>query len=290
MLQRGWTFWYDLIKDVRRKMPDHTERFLPGLQRLIDVVAQLRSPDGGCPWDLDQTPETLIPYVLEEAYEVVDAIRQGNREAIADELGDLLLQVVLQAQIAEESGAFDLGTVVEGITEKLIRRHPHVFGDAQVNGVEDVRRNWEEIQNGEAEGTMRITDRLMRYGRSLPPLVAAMKISKRAAEMGFEWENVEGVWEKFHEELGEFEMALREESRENQQAELGDLLFTVVNLARWYGLDADEGLRGTNERFVRRFELVEGAIAQRGDGRSLADYSLEELELFWREAKARLSS
>jgi XTP/dITP diphosphohydrolase len=290
MLQRGWTFWYDLIKDVRRKMPDHTERFLPGLQRLIDVVAQLRSPDGGCPWDLDQTPETLIPYVLEEAYEVVDAIRQGNREAIADELGDLLLQVVLQAQIAEESGAFDLGTVVEGITEKLIRRHPHVFGDAQVNGVEDVRRNWEEIKNGEAEGTMRITDRLMRYGRSLPPLVAAMKISKRAAEMGFEWENVEGVWEKFHEELGEFEMALREESRENQQAELGDLLFTVVNLARWYGLDADEGLRGTNERFVRRFELVEGAIAQRGDGRSLADYSLEELELFWREAKARLSS
>jgi XTP/dITP diphosphohydrolase len=274
-------------------MTNHSDRFLPGLQRLIDVVAQLRSPDGGCPWDLEQTPETLIPYVLEEAYEVVDAIRQGDREAIADELGDLLLQVVLQAQIAAESGAFDLGTVVEGITEKLIRRHPHVFGQVQVNGVEDVRRNWEEIKDTEAGGTGRVTERLQRYGRSLPPLVAAMKISKRAAEVGFEWENVAGVWEKFREELGEFETAIREESRENQQAELGDLLFTVVNLARWYGLDADEGLRGTNERFVQRFELVEGACCSAdtaGDGRGLADYSLEELELFWREAKAKLSS
>jgi XTP/dITP diphosphohydrolase len=267
----------------------NSERFLPGLQRLIDVVAQLRSPDGGCPWDLEQTPETLIPYVLEEAYEVVDAIRQGDQRAIADELGDLLLQVVLQAQIAGEAGTFDLGTVVEGITEKLIRRHPHVFGNVQVNGVEDVRRNWEEIKDGENGGTVRVTDRLMRYGRSLPSLVAAMKISQRAAGVGFEWESVEGVWEKFREELAEFEGAIRSESRQNQQAELGDLLFTVVNLARWYGLDADEGLRGTNERFVRRFELVEGAIAQAGDGRGLADYSLEELELFWREAKARLT-
>jgi XTP/dITP diphosphohydrolase len=270
-------------------MTNKTDRFLPGLQRLIDVVAQLRSPDDGCPWDLEQTPETLIPYVLEEAYEVVDAIRQGDREAIADELGDLLLQVVLQAQIAGETGAFDLGTVVAGITEKLIRRHPHVFGEVQVNGVEDVRRNWEEIKATESGGTERVTDRLQRYGRSLPPLVAAMKISQRAAEVGFEWESVEGVWAKFEEELGEFKEAIRSESRENQQAELGDLLFTVVNLARWYGLDGAEGLRGTNERFVQRFELVEGAVAQMGDGRGLADYSLEELEGFWRAAKARLA-
>jgi XTP/dITP diphosphohydrolase len=263
--------------------------FLPSLQRLIEVVAQLRSPDGGCPWDLEQTAETLIPYVLEEAYEVVDAIRLGDGEVIADELGDLLLQVVLQAQIASESGAFDLGRVADGITEKLIRRHPHVFEGVRVDGVEEVRRNWEEIK-GQEGAEKSVAERLGRYGRSLPPMVAAMKISRRAAEVGFEWESVEGVWAKFEEELAEFRVAIREESKENQQGELGDLLFTIVNLARWYGLDADEGLRGMNERFVRRFELVEGAIAQAGDGRGLADYSLEELELFWREAKARLSS
>ncbi len=267
------------------------QRFLPSLQRLVEVVAQLRSPNGGCPWDLEQTPETLIPYVLEEAYEVVDAIRQGEPEAIADELGDLLLQVVLQAQIASETGAFDLETVVEGITEKLIRRHPHVFGEVQVDGVEEVRRNWEEIKGIEAAGKAQSTaDRLKQYGRSLPPMMAAMKISKKAADVGFEWENVDGVWAKFHEELAELEAAIRGEPQENQQAELGDLLFTVVNLARWYGLDPNEGLRGTNERFVQRFEQVEGAIARMGGGRSLVDYSLEELELLWQEAKLRLSS
>ncbi|MBW4516012.1 MAG: nucleoside triphosphate pyrophosphohydrolase [Timaviella obliquedivisa GSE-PSE-MK23-08B] len=275
------------------------QRFLPSLQRLVEVVAQLRSPIGGCPWDLEQTPETLIPYVLEEAYEVVDAIRQGEPEAITDELGDLLLQVVLQAQIASETGAFDLGTVVEGITEKLVRRHPHVFAEVQVDGVEEVRQNWEEIKGAEATGKAQTTtDRLAQYGRSLPPMMAAMKISKKAAAVGFEWENVEGVWAKFHEELAELEAAIREEPKENQQAELGDLLFTIVNLARWYGLDPDEGLRGTNERFVRRFEQVERAIssrnpqggAQMGGDRRLADYSLEELEALWQEAKLRLSS
>jgi len=267
------------------------QRFLPSLQRLVEVVAQLRSPIGGCPWDLAQTTETLIPYVLEEAYEVVDAIRQGEPEAIADELGDLLLQVVLQAQIASEAEAFDLGTVAEGITEKLIRRHPHVFAEVQVDGVEEVHRNWEEIKGTEAAAKAQSTaDRLGQYGRSLPPMMAAMKISKKAADVGFEWENVEGVWAKFHEELAELEVAIREEPKENQQAELGDLLFTVVNLARWYGLDPDEGLRGTNERFVQRFAQVERAIAQMGGDRNLTDYSLEELEVLWQEAKLRLSS
>jgi XTP/dITP diphosphohydrolase len=258
---------------------------LPALQRLIEVVAKLRSPDGGCPWDLEQTPESLIPYVLEEAYEVVDAIRQGETGAIADELGDLLLQVVLQAQIASEAGSFDLATVADGITEKLIRRHPHVFGEAQVESVEEVRQNWEEIKANE-DDTPGITPRLMRYGRSLPPVTAAMKISKKAADVGFEWENVEGVWAKFHEELAEFEQAIRAEPKENQQAELGDLLFTIINLARWYDLDPDEGLRGTNRRFVERFEQVEGAIAS---GKGLADYTLEELEQLWQQAKAKLS-
>ena len=264
---------------------------LTALQQLIEVVAKLRSPDGGCPWDLAQTPQTLIPYVLEEAYEVADALRQGNPEAIADELGDLLLQVVLQAQIASESGQFDLTTVAEKITEKLIRRHPHVFGETVVETAEQVRQNWEQIKADEeskaqSEEVRSLSTRLSRYARSLPAITAAMKISSKAASVGFEWENVEGVWEKFREELGEFEQALREETKEQQQAELGDLLFTVINLGRWYELDPDAALQGTNHRFVQRFSQLEQAL---GSDKTIADYSLEELEQLWQQAKAKLA-
>jgi XTP/dITP diphosphohydrolase len=258
------------------------------LQRLIEVVAKLRDPNGGCPWDLEQTPATLIPYVLEEAYEVVDAIRQGDSEAIADELGDLLLQVVLQAQIASESQQFDLAVVADTIAEKLIRRHPHVFGQVEVQDAADVHRNWEAIKAQEEQAktdTSLLTPRLNRYARSLPPLTAAMKISRKAATIGFEWDTVAGVWDKFHEELGEFEQALRAETKEQQQAELGDLLFTIVNLARWYDLDPVAALTGTNQRFVDRFAQVEQAL----DGRAMSEYSVEELEQFWQQAKAKLA-
>ncbi|MBW4657724.1 MAG: nucleoside triphosphate pyrophosphohydrolase [Drouetiella hepatica Uher 2000/2452] len=262
------------------------QQSLDALQRLMEVVAKLRSPDG-CPWDLAQTPETLIPYVLEEAYEVVDAIRQGEPEAIADELGDLLLQVVLQAQIASEAAQFDLATVADHISEKLIRRHPHVFGDVTVASVDEVHQNWEQIKAAEEAAKTQVqtlSPRLSRYGRSLPPITAALKISQKAASVGFEWEDVEGVWEKFQEELGEFRLAIEEETQARQQEELGDLLFTIVNLARWYGLDPDAALRGTNQRFVERFSQVEAL----SEGRSLTDYSSEELEAFWRRAKAKL--
>ncbi|NJO52651.1 MAG: nucleoside triphosphate pyrophosphohydrolase, partial [Leptolyngbyaceae cyanobacterium RM2_2_4] len=258
---------------------------LSALERLIQVVAQLRSPTNGCPWDLAQTPETLIPYVIEEAYEVVDAIRQGRQEAIADELGDLLLQVVLQAQIASETGSFDLKDVAEGITQKLIRRHPHVFGDVEVQSVEEVHQNWEQIKAAEESGEVqRLTPRLNRYARSLPPLMAGMKISQKAAAAGFEWENVDGVWQKFHEELAEFQQAIASESKANQQAELGDLLFTLINLARWHGLDPAEALQGTNQRFVQRFAQVEA-----GCDRPLSTYTLDELEALWQKAKANLA-
>lgn len=263
---------------------------LANLQRLIEVVAQLRNPQGGCPWDLAQTPQTLTPYVLEEAYEVVDAIRQGKAEAIADELGDLLLQVVLQAQIFSETGQFDLARVAELITEKLIRRHPHVFGTVEASSVEQVKQNWEQIKASEeqqAQEPVALTPQLSRYARSLPPLTAAMKISRKAAGVGFEWENIEGVWAKFHEELAEFEQALQAEPQENQQAELGDLLFTIVNLARWYDLDPDAALGGTNERFIQRFSQLEREALNQG--RSIADYELEELEQLWQQAKARLA-
>lgn len=232
---------------------NHTDT-LAALQELIEVVAKLRSPDGGCPWDLQQTPETLIPYVIEEAYEVVDAIKSGEKDAIAEELGDLLLQVVLQAQIASEYGQFSLQEVAEGISQKLIRRHPHVFGDVSVQSVDEVRQNWEQIKAAEKgePSSDRISAKLSRYGRTLPPLMAAMKISQKAAAVGFEWENIDGVWDKFHEELGEFQQALAQETPERQQAELGDLLFAILQLARWHNLDPSAALQGTNQRFVQR--------------------------------------
>jgi XTP/dITP diphosphohydrolase len=260
---------------------------LAALQHLIEVVARLRSPDGGCPWDLEQTPETLIPYIVEEAYEVVDAIQTGDKDAIAEELGDLLLQVVLQAQIASEFGDFTLETIATGIATKLIRRHPHVFGDATVDNAEEVNQNWEAIKAAEKgetpEQAQLLSRKLQRYVRSLPALMAGMKISKKAAAAGFEWENTAGVWAKFAEELAEFQEALQSDDKEHQQAELGDLLFTIVNIARWYDLDPFEALQGTNRRFIQRLTLMEQFAS-----RPLTEYNIEELESLWQQAKAQL--
>jgi XTP/dITP diphosphohydrolase len=260
---------------------------LTALQELIDVVAKLRSPDGGCPWDLAQTPETLTPYVIEEAYEVVDAIKSGDKDAIAEELGDLLLQVVLQSQIAGEYGQFSLKEVAEGISQKLIRRHPHVFGDVSVQSVDEVRQNWEQIkaaEKGETSPDQTLSRKLDGYARKLPPLMATMKISQNAAAVGFEWENIDGVWDKFHEELTEFQQALAHETPERQQAELGDVLFSLVQLARWNNLDPEAALQGTNQRFVQRLQKMETFA-----DRPLSDYTLEELERLWQQAKAQLT-
>ena len=261
---------------------------LKSLQKLIEVVAQLRDPEDGCPWDLEQTQQTLVPYIIEEAYEVVDAIATGDQKAIAEELGDLLLQVVLQSQIASEAGDFTLEEVAVSITEKLIRRHPHVFGDVQINNSEEVNQNWEKIKAAEkgqslAEAQL-LSNKLRRYARSLPPLMAGMKISKKAAKAGFEWENAEGVWDKFREELDEFQEALTTENKEHQEAELGDLLFTIINIARWYDLDPFAGLQGTNNRFIQRLAIMEDFA----EG-SLSDYTIDELENLWQKAKKTLS-
>ena len=266
--------------------PKQTE-MLSAVQQLVEVVAQLRSPDGGCPWDLAQTPETLISFVIEEAYETVDAIRSGDSTAICEELGDLLLQVVLQAQIASETNQFDLQPVAQGITDKLIRRHPHVFGDVEVQSLEDLHRNWEKIkalEKGEdPDIEPPLSKKLSRYGRSLPPIMASLKISQKAAKAGFEWETVDGVWDKFTEELAEFKEAIASEDKAHQESELGDLLFTVVNLARWYDLDPSAALQGTNQRFIQRLQLMEAI----GD-RPLENYTLAELETLWQQAKTTL--
>jgi XTP/dITP diphosphohydrolase len=267
--------------------PAAASDLLAAVQQLVDVVARLRSPTDGCPWDLGQTHQTLIPYVIEEAYEVVDAIRGEQPTALCDELGDLLLQVVLHAQIASEAGAFSLQEIAQGITAKLIRRHPHIFAGVAVDSIEEIHRNWEQIKAAEKgldpEVEPPLSQKLQRYGRSLPPLSAAFKISQKAAAAGFEWENVEGVWDKFREELGEFQTAIASESPAHQQAELGDLFFTLINLARWYDLDPDAAIQGTNQRFIQRLEQMESVA-----DRPLAAYSLEELETLWQQAKQRL--
>ncbi len=265
-----------------------TDSILKSLQRLIEVVAKLRSPEGGCPWDLAQTQQTLIPYVIEEAYEVTSAIRSGDQKAIAEELGDLLLQVVLQAQVASDADDFTLQEIAEGITAKLIRRHPHVFGEEKITDPEAVKQKWEEIKAAEkqqsATEAQLLSSKLQRYATRLPALRAAMKISTKAAKAGFEWENAEGVWDKFSEELGEFQEALATEDKDHQQAELGDLLFTIVNLARWYDLDPSEALHGTNARFIKRLTMMEKFAP-----RPLEEYEINELEELWQQAKKKLA-
>jgi XTP/dITP diphosphohydrolase len=258
---------------------------LPALQELIAVVARLRDPENGCPWDLEQTPESLTSYIIEEAYETVHAIRSHQQNLIMEELGDLLLQVVLQAQIASEAGHFTLAEVAEGISQKLIRRHPHVFGDTQVNSVEEVRDNWDQIKAAE-KGVDRSlpSQKIKKYTETMPPLTAAVKVSAAATKFGFEWEKVDDVWDKFSEELGEFKEALQTDDIDQQESELGDLLFTLVNLARWYKLDPERGLQGTLNRFSQRLEQMEAVI-----DRPLTDYSLAELEVLWQQAKLRLA-
>jgi XTP/dITP diphosphohydrolase len=260
---------------------------LNALQELIAIVAQLRSPQGGCPWDLAQTPESLTPYVIEEAYEVVDAIRRGEIPAIAEELGDLLLQVVLQAQIASETDQFSLQNVAEGISQKLIRRHPHVFADLQLENLEQVHLHWEQIKAQERGQNpalpVPLSQKLGRDLRTLPPLMASLKIAQKASSVGLDWPDISGVWDKFYEELAEFQQALEQTDLSQQQAELGDLLFTVINLGRWCQLDPEVALQGTCERFLQRLEKIEAAIDQ-----PLNHYSLVELETLWQQAKIQL--
>ena len=264
------------------------------LAELLAVVDRLRDPVHGCPWDLEQTHRSLIPYVLEEAHEVADAIRHGNDAHLAEELGDLLLQVVLHARIASESGRFDFAAVARGISAKLVRRHPHVFGTAQARDSAAVRRHWEAIKLREQAGAdpeapafpagpSPLSDRLAGKVRGMPALTGAMTISRKAAAAGFEWDAIAGVWAKVEEELGELQEAVASGDRGHAQEELGDLLFTLVNVARWGDLDPEEGLAGTNRRFLDRFRRVEAAL-----GGDLGGRSIGELERHWRAAKAAI--
>lgn len=247
------------------------------------IVARLRAPDG-CPWDRRQDHRTLRRFVLEEAYETVDAIERGTPSDLADELGDVLLQVVLHAQLAAEVGHFDLTDVYRGIAAKIVRRHPHVFGNVEVAGVEDVMRNWETLKGleraraGDPEDAAPSTafDRLV---RAQPALPASRELQERASALGWDWHSVEGVWEKVDEELAE----LRASAPEERLHEVGDVLFATVNLARWLEVDPEEALRAANRRWVQRLGHVERAAAARG--LVLADMSDDAKDALWEEAK-----
>jgi len=262
------------------------------LRRLENLVARLRDPAEGCPWDLEQTHQSLTPYVLEEAHEVADAIRHGDDQHLKEELGDLLLQVVLHARIAEEDNRFDLNAVAAGISDKLVRRHPHVFADAEARDSAAVRNSWEAIKAQERAGAKAdavsaspLSDQLASKVRGQPALSGAMTISRKAAKAGFEWEDIAGVWSKVNEELEELKDAICSGDKAHAQEELGDVLFTLVNVARWCELSPEEGLAGTNQRFLDRFSRVEAAL----DG-DLEGHSIQKLEELWQQAKQAIRS
>lgn len=250
-------------------------------ESLEEIVAHLRAPEG-CPWDREQTHASLSPNLLEETYEVLDAIDGGNASAMTEELGDLLLQIVLHAQIASEEGEFRMTDVLNGIEDKLVRRHPHVFGSVKVTGAGEALRNWERIKEAEREdaGEDRRRGMLSGVPKALPALAQAQAVQDRAARVGFDWEDISGVEEKVREETGEFRAA---EGDERRAEEFGDLLFSLVNLARWQHIDAEDALRGAVRRFRQRFEHIEQGA--RDSGRALDELSLQEMDALWDEAK-----
>jgi ATP diphosphatase len=262
--------------------------------RLIEIMAALRDPDTGCPWDVQQDFGSIAPYTIEEAYEVADAIERGDLLDLKDELGDLLLQVVFHARMAQEKGAFGFDDVVEAITTKLVRRHPHVFGEAHARDAAAIKASWEAIKRAEkaerraarglgaAEGDAASV--LSGVPVALPALTRAEKISRKAAAVGFDWPEPAQVIAKVREELAEVEQALQGGNRAALESEVGDLLFAVTNLARHLDVDAEKALRGTNAKFERRFRSIEAAVA--AQGRTPADTSLDEMEALWGKAKA----
>jgi ATP diphosphatase len=266
------------------------------IQRLLDIMAALRHRETGCPWDIEQTYSTIAPYTIEEAYEVVDAIERGDLTDLKDELGDLLLQVVFHARMAEEEGRFAFGDVVEAITSKMIRRHPHVFGNARGLSSDEVKGLWASIkaeekrQRAQARAAQGLPPEPEAKGHlagvptSLPGLTRAVKLQAKASTVGFDWNDARLVLAKIREEADEIEAALNENaSQEEVAGEVGDLLFAVANLARHLDADPEAALRKTNAKFERRFAYIEAELAKRGRG--LNDATLDEMDALWNEAK-----
>ncbi len=252
-------------------------------EELVSIMARLRSP-GGCPWDREQTHQTLRPYLIEEAYEVLDALDNGGDGDFRDELGDLLLQVVFHAQIANEEKRFDIHDVARAINDKLVRRHPHVFGDTRADTADEVLTNWEQIKREEKgeEGRKSVLDGLP---AGMPALLHAYRIQEKVARVNFDWDDVKEVLEKVGEEIVELRRALEQGDTEKIEEEMGDLLFSLVNLSRHLKVPPEDALRRSNDKFMRRFRYIEAALELRGE--SLERASFEKLDALWEEAKGR---
>ncbi len=259
------------------------------LEKLLKVMSDLRDPQGGCPWDLAQNFATIAPYTIEEAYEVADAIEREDLPALRDELGDLLFQVVFHARMAEELQAFNFNDVAAAINDKMLRRHPHVFGSAEERARGAVAGSWERIKETERSQTANSeqASALDGIARALPALKRAQKLGKRASAVGFDWPDTTGVYAKIIEEINELRDAVTAGDQSGVAAELGDLLFSVVNLARHLQIDAEQALVGANTRFQQRFRLVEAGAQSAGE--SLQDMDIEALEALWQAAKVELA-
>ena len=254
------------------------------IDRLLASMARRRDPEDGCPWDLEQTFATVAPYTVEEAYEVADAIERGDMADLKDELGDLLLQVVFHARMAQEQGAFAFEDVAEAINDKMIRRHPHVFAEETYASLAHQKEGWEALKAAERKGKGRTASLLDDVPVGLPALTRAVKLSKRAAGVGFVWPTVEDVMAKLHEEVGELEVEIAVGDLEKARQEMGDVLFVVANLARTLEVDPEDSLRFTNAKFQRRFQYIEAKLAERGKSPDQSD--LAEMDALWDEAKA----
>ena len=250
------------------------------IEDFVQLIARLRDPNGGCPWDLKQNYQSMIPCLTEETYEVIEAIERNDMANLREELGDLLLQSVFFSQLATEDGHFTFADVLNDVAEKIVRRHPHVFGDTHVDDSDDVLRNWEAIKKLEKQERKHVLDGV---AQGLPALLRAHKLQSKAAKVGFDWDNLDGVWGKVEEELGELREALAAGDKDAAESELGDVLFALVNYARHNKIEPEVALDGTNNRFASRFAHVEQRVTE--SGREWSDFSLAELDKFWDEAK-----
>ena len=250
------------------------------LKNLIDVIAKLRAPDG-CPWDREQTHKSLKPNMLEEAYEAIDAIDSGDMNNLKEELGDVLLQVVLHSQIASEENAFDIEDVARELKEKLIHRHPHVFGNTKVKSADEVMINWDKLKKEEKTYRKSVMDGI---SKSQSALMSAQKISKKAVKVGFEWPNEESLYECIMSEFKEFKEAEKEQNKDHMEEEFGDILFATVNLARWNKIDAEQALLRANKKFISRFRKMEELATK-----PLEEYTFEEYDKLWKEAKKAIN-
>ncbi|MDP2173883.1 MAG: nucleoside triphosphate pyrophosphohydrolase [Candidatus Cloacimonadaceae bacterium] len=249
-------------------------------QRLVDIVAQLRDPIGGCPWDIKQTSQSLVPNFIEELFEAVEAIEDNDDQALAEELGDLMLHIVFQAQIAIEEGRFSLSDVLMKIADKLMRRHPHVFGNLKLTDADAVKQNWERLKKAEKKERVSVLEGIP---RALPALIYAQRTQEKAASVGFDWQDIKPILVKLDEEQMELHEALGNDDAAQIREELGDLLFTLVNLARKLHIDAESALKETTRKFQRRFNYIEDHYRQ--NGADIHEASLEELDAIWDIAK-----